>query len=108
MRISRLAVAALALTLVGANAEAQSETAAKPRAADQSGQTSPGVSIVKGRVLYEDSGQPAPRQRVQLVAIEVLANRRGPNRIPGTMTDANGFCFHSLGSGRILCRGSSR
>ena len=100
MRISRLAVAALALTLVGANAEAQSETAAKPRATDQSGQTSPGVSIVKGRVLYEDSGQPAPRQRVQLVAIEVLANRRGPNRIPGTMTDANGdFVLTHLGAG---------
>ncbi len=100
MRISRLAVAALALTLVGANAEAQSETAAKPRAADQSGQNSPRVSTVKGRVLYEDSGQPAPGQRVQLVAIEVLANRRGPNRIPGTMTDANGdFVLTHLGAG---------
>jgi hypothetical protein len=32
--------------------------------------------------------------RVQLVAIELLANRRGPNRIPTTMTNANGeFIF---------------
>jgi hypothetical protein len=32
--------------------------------------------------------------RVQLVAIELLANRRGPNRIPTTMTNANGeFVF---------------
>jgi len=35
-----------------------------------------------------------------LGAIEVLANRRGPNRIPTTMTDANGdFVFTHLGAG---------
>jgi hypothetical protein len=100
MRRSRVAVAALAFMLVGANANAQSETAAKPRAADQSGQNNSRVSIVKGRALYDDSGQPAPRQRVQLVAIELLANRRGPNRIPTTMTDANGdFVLTHLGAG---------
>ena len=100
MRISRLAVATLALMLVGANAYAQSETAAKPRAADQLGQNSSSVSIVKGRALYEDTGQPAPRERVQLVAIELLANHRGTSRIPGTMTDANGdFVLTHLGAG---------
>ena len=100
MRISKIAVAALALMLVGANANAQSETAAKPRAADQSGQNSSPGSIVKGRALYEDTGQPAPRERVQLVAIELLANRRGPSRIPTTMTDANGeFIFPHPGAG---------
>ena len=98
MRRSRLAVAALAFILMGANANAQSETAAKPSAADQSGQNSSRVSIVKGRALYEDSGQPAPRERVQLVAIELLGSRRG--RIPTTMTDANGeFVFLHLGAG---------
>jgi hypothetical protein len=86
--------------LVGANANAQSETAAPPRAADKSGQNSSHGSIVKGRALYEDTGQPASRERVQLVAIELLANRRGPNRIPTTMTDANGeFIFLHPGAG---------
>src|SRR3977135_1706289 len=90
MRRSRLAVAALAFILMGANANGQSETGAKPSAADQSGQNSSRVSIVKGRALYEDTGQPAPRERVQLVAIELLANRRGTSRIPGTTTGAHG------------------
>ncbi len=100
MRISRLAVAFVALMLVGANANAQSETAAPPRAVDKSGQNSSSGSIVKGRALYEDTGQPAPRERVQLVAIELLANRRGANHIPTTMTDANGeFIFLHPGAG---------
>ncbi len=99
MRISRPAVAALALMLAGANANAQSEAAAKPRA-DQSGQNSSRVSIVKGRALYEDTGQPATRERIQLVAIDLLANRRSPSRIPTTMTDANGeFVFLHLEAG---------
>src|ERR1700687_1038950 len=88
MRRSRLADVALAFILMGPKANAQSETAAKPSAADRSGQNSSRVSIVKGRALYEDSGQPAPRERVQLVAIELLGSRRGS--IPTTMTDANG------------------
>jgi Carboxypeptidase regulatory-like domain len=101
MRISRLAVAALALTLVGANAKAQSETAAKPPGVDQSGQNSSRVSIVKGRALYEDTGLPAPRERVQLVAIELIGSRRG--RIPTTMTDANGeFTFTNQGAGEYF------
>jgi hypothetical protein len=90
----------LGFMLVGANAYAQSETAAKPRAADQSGQNSSSVSIVKGRALYEDTGQPATRERVQLVAIDLLANHRGTSHIPGTMTDANGdFVLTHLGAG---------
>ncbi len=85
--------------LAGANANAQSEAAAKPRS-DQSGQNSSRVSIVKGRALYEDTGQPATRERVELVAIDLLANRRGPHRIPATMTDANGeFVFLHLDAG---------
>lgn len=99
MRISGLAVAIVALMLVGANANAQSETAA-PRAAGKSGQNSSRGSIVKGRALYEDTGQPASRERVQLVAIELLVNRRGPSRVPTTMTDANGeFIFLHPGAG---------
>ena len=101
MRMSRLAGAALALLLLGANANAQSETTATPRGgADESGQDNSRGAIVKGRALYEDTGQPATRQRVQLVAVEALANPRGPNRIPTTMTDVNGeFVFLHLGAG---------
>src|SRR5260370_25746527 len=88
MRKATLPAAGWLSMWVGPNAAAQQETAAKPRAADQSGQNSSRVSIVKGRALYEDSGQPAPRERVQLVAIELLGSRRG--RIPKTMTDAQG------------------
>ena len=98
MRISKLAVAVLALMLAGAHANAQSENPAKPRAADLPAQNSARVAIVKGRALFEDTGQPAPRERVQLVAIELLASHRG--RIPTTMTDANGeFVFTQPGAG---------
>ncbi len=94
MRLSALAGALAALMLVGANASAQSQAASAPRAADKSVQNSSGGPIVKGRAVFEDTGQPAPRQRVHLVAIEMLANRRGPNRIPTAITDANGeFVF---------------
>jgi len=100
MRISRLALAASAFILLGANANAYSETVARSRPADKSGQNSSGGPTVKGRILYEDTGQPATRQRVQLVAVEALANPRGPNRIPTTTTDVNGeFLFLHLGAG---------
>jgi Carboxypeptidase regulatory-like domain len=100
MRISTIAVAAIALMLMGANANAQSESAAKPRAGDKPDQNS--SSIVRGRAVYEDTGQPAPRERIQLVATELLANRRGPTRIPTTMTDGNGeFIFLHPGAGEF-------
>lgn len=93
MRISGLTVAFVALLLVGTDANAPAQTAAPPRSADKDVQN-PGRSIVKGRALYDDTGQPATRQRIQLVAIGMLTNRRGPNRIPTAMTDANGeFVF---------------
>jgi len=100
MRISAPVVAFVALVLLGANANAQSETAGTPRVIDRSAQDRSRGPIVKGRALYEDTDQPAPRQRVQLVPIELLANRRGPNRIPTTMTNANGeFVFFNTVAG---------
>jgi hypothetical protein len=85
--------------LVGANANAQTETTVPP-GADKSAPNNSRGPIVKGRALYEDTGQPAARQRVQLVGIEMLSNRRGPNRIPTTVTDANGdFLFRQAGPG---------
>jgi hypothetical protein len=94
MEISKPVVAFVALMLLGANVSAQSDPVAPPRVVDQAGQNALVGSIVKGRALYEDTNQPAPRMRVQLVAIELLTNRRGPNRIPTAMTDANGeFIF---------------
>src|SRR6266404_8947287 len=90
----------LAAALPATNAYAQSNGATKRRAADQSGQNYARASIVKGRALYEDTGQPAPRERVQLVASEFLANQRDRYRIPTAITDANGeFIFHRVGAG---------
>lgn len=100
MRISRTVVAAFALMMLGANAQAQSETGARSRSADPNVQNNAPGSIVKGRALYDDTGQPASRQRVQLVGVEMLTNRRGPNSIPTTMTDANGeFIFNRVANG---------
>jgi hypothetical protein len=100
MRISALVVAFVALILVGANANAQSETVGTPRVANETARDRSRGPIVKGRALYEDTNQPAPRMRVQLVSIELLANRRGPNRIPTAMTNANGeFIFLHSGVG---------
>ena len=87
MRILRPALATLALILCVANTNAQTETAVKPGAAGQG-------PIVKGIVTYEDTGQPAPRVRVQLIAAESLVDRRGPQRVPTTVTAAKGeFIF---------------
>ena len=90
MRILRPAFATLALILCVANTNAQTETARKPGATDQVARENPRGPIVKGHVVYEDTGQPAPRVRVQLVAADGVTDRRGPQRIPTTMTDANG------------------
>ena len=55
-------------------------------------------SIVKGRAVYEDTGQPAQRERIQLVAPELLTAHRG--RIPTAITDENGeFSFRGIGAG---------
>ncbi|HJZ79121.1 MAG TPA: carboxypeptidase-like regulatory domain-containing protein [Pyrinomonadaceae bacterium] len=99
MRRSKPALAALALMLLGANSYSQSETN-KPRATDQSVQLGGAGSIVKGRAVFEDTGQPAPKQRVQLVAVDLLTNRRGPSNILTTLTDANGeFVFTRAAAG---------
>jgi len=51
----------------------------------------PNVAVrVTGRVVYEDTGQPATRHRVQLVASEALLNARAGLRIPTAMTNERG------------------
>jgi Carboxypeptidase regulatory-like domain len=93
MRILRPALAALALTLWVANTNAQTDVAGKPGANGQG-------AIVKGIVTYEDTGQPAPRVRVQLIAAESLVDRRAPQRVPTTLTAAKGeFIFVRPGAG---------
>src|SRR5215510_11076145 len=100
MRISRPALAVLALMFLGANGRAQIEPGVRPGAADRTAQNGSPASVVKGRALYDDTGQPASRTRVQLVAIEMLTNRRGPNSIPTAMTDPNGeFTFARVNAG---------
>lgn len=63
-------------------------------------QTSAGTSVVTGRVIYEDSGQPATRHRVQLIASEALLNARGGLRIPTAMTNEQGeFSLQRVSAG---------
>lgn len=94
MRIVKPALAALALILCGAGTSAQTVTATKPGATDPAAQENARGPVVKGLVLYEDTGQPAPRMRVQLIAAESLVDRRGTQRISTTLTAAKGeFLF---------------
>jgi carboxypeptidase family protein len=46
--------------------------------------------VVTGRVVYEDTGQPATRHRVQLISSEVLLNPRNRPRIPTEITNERG------------------
>src|SRR5258705_4834360 len=59
-----------------------------------------GNSIVTGLAVYEDTGQPATRHRVQLIASEALSNPRGRLRIPTTITNENGeFSLRLIAAG---------
>jgi 5-hydroxyisourate hydrolase-like protein (transthyretin family) len=46
--------------------------------------------VVTGRVVYEDTGQPATRHRVQIIPSEALLNARSGLRLPTTITDERG------------------
>jgi hypothetical protein len=48
------------------------------------------TSVVSGRVVYEDTGQPASRHRVQLIASEALLRATQGLHIPTTMTNERG------------------
>lgn len=55
---------------------------------------------VTGRVVYEDTGQPATRQRVQLIVSEALLNARNGLRIPTAITDERGeFTLEHVSAG---------
>ena len=49
-----------------------------------------GTVAVTGRVVYEDTGQPATRHRVQLIVSEALLNARNGLAIPTAMTNERG------------------
>lgn len=55
------------------------------------------TSVVSGRVVYEDTGQPASRHRVQLIASEALLSATQRLQIPTTMTNERG----EFGLGRV-------
>ena len=94
MRIYRPALAGLALILWAAYTYSQTETAAKPGVTNQTSRENTRGATVKGVVSYEDTGQPAPRVRVQLIAVDWLTDRRGPQSVPTTLTAAKGeFIF---------------
>ncbi|HET9712441.1 MAG TPA: carboxypeptidase-like regulatory domain-containing protein, partial [Pyrinomonadaceae bacterium] len=46
--------------------------------------------VVTGRVVYEDTGQPVTRHRVQLIPSEALLNGRSGLRLPTAITDERG------------------
>src|SRR5919205_158165 len=60
----------------------------------------PAGAVVTGRVVYEDTGQPATRHRVQLIASEALLNARGGLHIPTAMTNEQGeFSLQRVSAG---------
>jgi carboxypeptidase family protein len=46
--------------------------------------------VVTGRVVYEDTGQPATRHRIQLIPSEALLNARSGLRLPTEITNERG------------------
>jgi 5-hydroxyisourate hydrolase-like protein (transthyretin family) len=48
------------------------------------------TGMVAGRIVYEDTGQPATRHRVQLIAAEALFSARNGLRIPTAITNERG------------------
>lgn len=57
--------------------------------------------MVSGRVVYEDTGQPATRHRVQLIAVEALGNARNGLRIPTAITNERGeFSLEHVSAGQ--------
>lgn len=59
-----------------------------------------GTVLVTGRVVYDDTGQPATRHRVQLIASEALLNARSGLRVPTAITNEQGeFTLHGVSAG---------
>ena len=57
---------------------------------------------VTGRVVYEDTGQPATRHRVQLIVSEALLNARNGLRIPTAITNERGeFTLQRVSAGEF-------
>jgi Carboxypeptidase regulatory-like domain len=56
----------------------------------EAGQAAIGNSLVTGRTLYEDTGLPATRHRVQLIASELLSGPHARGRIPTAITNESG------------------
>ena len=59
-----------------------------------------GNSQITGRAVYEDTGQPATKCRVQLIASELLDHPRARFGIPTAITNENGdFILHRVAAG---------
>src|SRR5215216_7119692 len=59
-----------------------------------------GTVMVTGRVVYEDTGQPATRHRVQLIISTALLNARSGLRIPTAITNERGeFSLQRVSAG---------
>src|SRR5258705_2796883 len=97
MLFRKLSPAILLCLALFTSALAQDSQAAKKTEAVQ---VPTGNSIVTGRAIYEDTGQPALRHRVQLIASEALSNPRVRLRIPTAITNENGeFSLRRIAAG---------
>ena len=97
MLFSKISSPILLCFALATSALAQDSGAAKKTEAVQA---PTGNSIVTGRAIYEDTGQPATRHRVQLIASEALSNPRGRLRIPTALTSDNGeFALRRIAAG---------
>src|SRR5882724_12007560 len=80
-----------------AQAPVQNSQAANKTELDQA---STANSLVTGRAVYEDTGLPATRHRVQLIASELLSGPHARFRIPTAITSENGdFSLRRIAAG---------
>lgn len=85
----------IGVALLAANIRAQD-----PRQASRIGSQTPGQSVVTGRVVLDDTGQPVPKVRVQLIAIRRPANPRIPVAPLLSITNDQGeFRFNGVAAG---------
>ena len=78
------------ITILAQDNQKKTETAAPPAATVR----------VTGRMVYEDTEQPAPRHRVQLILATALLNARNGLGIPTAVTDERGeFALRAVTAG---------
>lgn len=84
----------LVLTLSSSSLAQENQEKREPLAASK------GNSIITGRAVFEDTGLPATRHRVQLIASDLLSGPHGRVGIPTAITNENGeFTLRRVAAG---------